>query len=49
MRVNRGRSTSMSETAPRLLVVDDEPAVLTVVERFAHKLGFEVIFRSSGR
>ena len=39
----------MTETAPRLLVVDDEPAVLTVVERFAHKLGFQVIFRSSGR
>jgi DNA-binding NtrC family response regulator len=39
----------MTETAPRLLVVDDEPAVLTVVERFAHKLGFEVIFRNSGR
>ena len=39
----------MTETAPRLLVVDDEPAVLSVVERFAHKLGFEVIFRSSGK
>ena len=39
----------MTQTAPRLLVVDDEPAVLSVVERFAHKLGFEVIFRSSGK
>src|SRR3954468_6237839 len=39
----------MTETAPRLLIVDDEPAILTVIERFAHRLGFEVIFRSSGR
>jgi CheY-like chemotaxis protein len=39
----------MTETAPRLLIGDDEPAVLVLVERFARKLGFEVIFRSSGK
>ena len=39
----------MTETAPRLLVVDDEPTVLGLVEQFACKLGFDVIFRSSGR
>ena len=33
---------------PRLLVVDDDPAVLGVVESFAGKLGFHVSFRNSG-
>jgi two-component system response regulator HydG len=32
-----------------LLVVDDEPAVLGLVERIARELGFECIFRSGGR
>ena len=32
-----------------LLVVDDEPSVLGIVERITRKLGFEVIFRSGGR
>lgn len=36
------------ETPPRLLVVDDEPDVLTVVERFGRKCGFEVATRCSG-
>jgi two-component system, NtrC family, response regulator HydG len=33
----------------RLLVVDDDPAVPTVVERFARQFGFEVIVRNNGR
>jgi DNA-binding NtrC family response regulator len=32
-----------------LLVVDDEPSVLGIVERIARKLGFEVVFRNGGR
>ena len=32
-----------------LLVVDDEPSVLGIVERITRKLGFEVVFRSGGR
>ena len=39
----------MTEKPLRLLVVDDETSVLGVVERVACQLGFEVIFRSSGR
>ena len=38
----------MSELRPVLLVVDDEPAVVSVVERFARGQGFEVIGRSGG-
>jgi DNA-binding NtrC family response regulator len=34
---------------PTLLVVDDEPGILKLVERFARKEGFEVLVRSSGR
>jgi DNA-binding NtrC family response regulator len=37
-----------SPTSPRLLVVDDDPGILHVVERVAQKLGFDVQFRSSG-
>lgn len=33
----------------RLLVVDDEPGVLQLVERFARELGFDVQYRGSGR
>ncbi len=33
---------------PRLLVVDDEPAVLKTVGRFVEQLDFEVVVRSSG-
>ena len=32
----------------RLLVVDDDPAIVVVIERFAAPLGFEVIGRTSG-
>ncbi len=34
---------------PRLLVVDDDPAILPVVERIARQLGFDVRYHSSGR
>jgi DNA-binding NtrC family response regulator len=33
----------------RVLVVDDDPGVLGIVERFTRQLGMEVIFRTSGR
>lgn len=39
----------LTENTPRPLVVDDEPLVLEVVERFARQLGFQVAFRSGGR
>jgi DNA-binding NtrC family response regulator len=39
----------MTDQSSRLLVVDDDPSVLAVVERFASQLGFEVTFRNSGR
>jgi two-component system, NtrC family, response regulator HydG len=39
----------MTDTPSRLLVVDDDTGVLAVVERFASALGFDVVFRSSGR
>ena len=39
----------MPDTSPRLLVVDDEPGVLALVERFAQREGFEVIARAGGR
>jgi DNA-binding NtrC family response regulator len=38
-----------THAGPRLLVVDDEPAIFEIVERFADEAGFEVVFRSSGR
>jgi DNA-binding NtrC family response regulator len=34
---------------PRLLVVDDEPGITRLIERFAGKIGFEVTTASSGR
>jgi two-component system response regulator HydG len=34
---------------PRLLVVDDDPGILPIVERFARQLGFDVRYHSSGR
>src|SRR5947208_15695929 len=40
---------SMNDQLSRLLVVDDDPSVLVVVERFASQLEFEVIVRDSGR
>ncbi|MBI3403818.1 MAG: sigma-54-dependent Fis family transcriptional regulator [Acidobacteria bacterium] len=41
----------MSATASRarLLVVDDDPAVLPIIERFAQALGFDVHYRDNGR
>ena len=36
-----------TSSAPRLLVIDDDPSVAAVIERFAHQLGFEVTFRQS--
>jgi DNA-binding NtrC family response regulator len=35
--------------APTLLVIDDDPAVLAVVDRFASELGFTVIQEMNGR
>jgi DNA-binding NtrC family response regulator len=34
---------------PRLLAIDDEPTVLTVLERFAHRLGFDVFGSTDSR
>ena len=31
----------------RLLIIDDEPAVVPIVERFARQLGFTVDYRAS--
>jgi DNA-binding NtrC family response regulator len=36
-------------TRPTVLVVDDEPHVLKLVERFAEKRGFHVVTRDNGR
>jgi two-component system response regulator HydG len=33
----------------RLLVVDDDPGILAIVERFTREVGMEVVFRTSGR
>ena len=38
----------MPDRRPRLLVVDDEPAILTLVERFAEGEDFEVVTRTGG-
>ena len=38
----------LSQHRPRLLVVDDEMSVLSIVERFAEELGFEVFRESTG-
>jgi DNA-binding NtrC family response regulator len=35
--------------APRLLVIDDDPGILPIVDRFARQLGFDVQYFSSGR
>src|SRR5204862_4487599 len=39
---------AMTETLSRLLIVDDDPDIPAVVKRFAHKLGFQVTYHSSG-
>ncbi|HTK30208.1 MAG TPA: sigma-54 dependent transcriptional regulator [Vicinamibacterales bacterium] len=36
-------------TPPRLLVVDDDPGILPILERLARRLGFDVQYESSGR
>jgi DNA-binding NtrC family response regulator len=38
----------MTDTSSRLLIVDDDPSIPVVVERFARKLGFEVTYHGSG-
>ena len=38
----------MSGTRSRLLIVDDDPGVAAVVERFARKLDFDVTYHKSG-
>ena len=38
----------MIATKPVLLVVDDEPGILSLIERFASKLGFDVTTAASG-
>ena len=39
----------MTEEHSRLLVVDDDPRILAIVERFAGQLGFDVVVRQSGQ
>ena len=39
----------MTDNSSRLLIVDDDPDIAAVVERFARKLGFTVTSRDSGR
>jgi DNA-binding NtrC family response regulator len=41
-------SMTIKDPAPRLLVVDDEPEILMVVEIFGRQIGFEVTTRSGG-
>jgi DNA-binding NtrC family response regulator len=38
----------MTDTLSRLLIVDDDPRIPVVVERFARKLGFAVTYHGSG-
>ena len=39
----------MKDVYPTLLVIDDEPGMLALVERFAHGLGFNVVCHHGGR
>ena len=39
----------MSDAKPVLLVVDDEPGMLRLIERFSRKVGFDVATSGSGR
>ncbi len=39
----------MPDRHPRLLVVDDEPGMLALVQRFAEAEGFDIISRTGGR
>ena len=38
----------MTEEKPVLLVVDDEPGIVRLIERYARKIGFEVSTATSG-
>jgi len=38
----------VTETRPVLLVVDDEPGILRLIDRFARKIGFEVVLAGNG-
>ena len=39
----------MADSKPVLLVIDDEPGMIALVERFASGEGFTVISRTDGR
>ena len=39
----------MSTERPVLLVVDDEPGIVSLIDRFAQRLGFDVVARAGGR
>ena len=41
--------TSRDRLKPVLLVVDDEPGILRLIDRFARKIGFDVATAGSGR
>ena len=41
--------TATNQRRPRLLVVDDEPSILALIQRFAEREQFDVIARTSGR
>src|SRR5688500_14775460 len=41
--------TNRTPARPRLLLVDDEPAVRSIVERFAERHGFDTISCADGR
>ena len=38
----------MTSSQPILLVVDDEPGILRLIEKFARKIGFEVVTAGTG-
>ena len=44
-----GPGASMSVARPVLLVVDDEPGMIRLIERFASRLGFDVVTSGGGR
>ena len=44
-----GGETALSRSLPSLLVVDDEPAILDILDRFAAERGFEVVQCAGGQ
>ena len=42
-------ASAVSRSPARLLVVDDDPGILPVIERVAQPLGFDTQFRANGR